>query len=62
VVRHAGTVDLVRPQIYGLASVRTYLELAKAEFRRYSTYRAATLAGIFTNSVFGFIRLGVLLV
>jgi ABC-2 type transport system permease protein len=41
--------------------VRTYVELAKAEFRRYSTYRSATLAGIFTNSVFGFIRLGVLL-
>jgi ABC-2 type transport system permease protein len=41
--------------------VRTYVELAKAEFRRYSTYRAATLAGIFTNAVFGFIRLGVLL-
>jgi viologen exporter family transport system permease protein len=37
------------------------MELAKAEFRRYSTYRSATLAGIFTNSVFGFIRLGVLL-
>ena len=41
--------------------MRTYVELAKAEFRRYSTYRAATLAGIFTNSIFGFIRLGVLL-
>jgi ABC-2 type transport system permease protein len=41
--------------------VHTYVELAKAEFRRYSTYRSATLAGIFTNSVFGFIRLGVLL-
>jgi ABC-2 type transport system permease protein len=40
--------------------VHTYVELAKAEFRRYSTYRAATLAGIVTNSVFGFIRLGVL--
>lgn len=41
--------------------MHTYVELAKAEFRRYSTYRSATLAGIFTNSVFGFIRLGVLL-
>jgi ABC-2 type transport system permease protein len=41
--------------------VHTYMALAKAEFRRYSTYRSATLAGIFTNSVFGFIRLGVLL-
>lgn len=40
--------------------MRVYVELAVAEFRRYSTYRAATLAGIFTNSVFGFIRVGVL--
>lgn len=31
------------------------------EFRRYSTYRMAVFAGVFTNSVFGFIRVGVLL-
>jgi ABC-2 type transport system permease protein len=30
--------------------------LAKAGFRRFSTYRQATIAGIFTNSVFGFLR------
>jgi ABC-2 type transport system permease protein len=35
--------------------------LAKAGFRRYSTYRQATLAGIFTNSVFGFLRCYVML-
>jgi ABC-2 type transport system permease protein len=35
--------------------------LAKAGFRRYSTYRQATLAGIFTNTVFGFLRCYVLL-
>lgn len=29
--------------------------VATRAFRRYSTYRAATLAGIFTNSVFGII-------
>ncbi|MGI8888063.1 MAG: ABC transporter permease [Nocardioidaceae bacterium] len=29
--------------------------VAWSSFRRYSTYRAATLAGIFTNSVFGLI-------
>ena len=29
--------------------------VATRSFRRYSTYRAATLAGIFTNSVFGLI-------
>lgn len=32
-----------------------YLGVASRAFRRYSTYRAATLAGIFTNSVFGVI-------
>jgi ABC-2 type transport system permease protein len=31
------------------------LGVARRSFRRYSTYRAATLAGIFTNSVFGLI-------
>jgi ABC-2 type transport system permease protein len=32
-----------------------YVAVATRGFRRYSTYRAATLAGIFTNSVFGVI-------
>lgn len=32
-----------------------YLGVAARSFRRYSTYRAATIAGIFTNSVFGVI-------
>ena len=32
-----------------------YAAIAARAFRRYSTYRAATLAGIFTNSVFGVI-------
>ena len=40
--------------------MRTYLVLAAAEFRRYSTYRLAILAGVTTQSVFGFIRVGVL--
>jgi ABC-2 type transport system permease protein len=40
--------------------VRTYLLLAAAEFRRFSTYRLAILAGVFTQSVFGFIRISVL--
>ena len=30
--------------------------LAGAGFRRYSTYRQATVAGAFTNTVFGFMR------
>lgn len=36
-----------------------YLHLARAEFRRYSTYRLAIVAGIFTNTVFGLIKVGV---
>ena len=32
-----------------------YVAIATRSFRRYSTYLAATLAGIFTNSVFGLI-------
>lgn len=33
-----------------------YAEVAKRSFRRHSTYRAATAAGAFTNTVFGFIQ------
>lgn len=40
--------------------MRRYFELARAEFRRHSTYRLAIVAGVFTNTVFGFIRAGVL--
>lgn len=32
-----------------------YVAMAMGSFRRYSTYTAATLAGIFTNTVFGLI-------
>jgi ABC-2 type transport system permease protein len=35
--------------------------LAAAGFRRYATYRQATLASAFTNTVFGFLRCAVLL-
>jgi viologen exporter family transport system permease protein len=35
--------------------------LARSGFRRYSTYRQATIAGSFTNIVFGFLRCYVLL-
>lgn len=41
--------------------LQTFLVLAKAGFRRYSTYRQATAAGLFTNVVFGFMRTFVLL-
>ena len=35
--------------------ITLHVAIATRSFRRYSTYRAATLAGIFTNSVFGVI-------
>ena len=41
--------------------MRLAWELARAEFRRYSTYRAATVSGLFTNTVFGFLRAAVLI-
>jgi ABC-2 type transport system permease protein len=40
---------------------RTFWALMGAGFRRYSTYRQATVAGAFTNTVFGFLRCYVLL-
>ena len=43
------------------SAVRVLVALAGAEFRRYMTYRQATVAGSFTNTVFGFLRCYVLL-
>ena len=40
---------------------RAYLALAAAGFRRYATYRQATVAAVVTNSVFGFLRFAVML-
>ena len=45
----------------GVARGAAYLALAAAGFRRYATYRQATVAAIFTNSIFGFLRCSVLL-
>jgi ABC-2 type transport system permease protein len=42
-------------------ALRVLVALAGAEFRRYLTYRQATVAGAFTNTVFGFMRCYVLL-
>jgi len=42
-------------------SVTTFGALVWSGFRRYATYRQATLAGSFTNIVFGFLRCYVLL-
>jgi viologen exporter family transport system permease protein len=44
-----------------MASARTVTALAGAGFRRFATYRQATVAGAFTNTVFGFMRCYVLL-
>jgi ABC-2 type transport system permease protein len=38
-----------------------WIALVKAGFRRYATYRQATVASVFTNSIFGFLRCYVLL-
>ncbi|PWH06694.1 ABC transporter permease [Brachybacterium endophyticum] len=35
--------------------------IVAASFRQYSTYRVATVAGVFTNSIFGLIRASILL-
>ncbi|GHF36846.1 ABC transporter permease [Streptomyces mashuensis] len=35
--------------------MRLYATVAVSSFRRYATYRLATVAGVFTNTVFGFI-------
>lgn len=44
-----------------VVSFRTFTAITGSGFRRYSTYRMATLAGAFTNTVFGFLRCYVLL-
>jgi len=41
--------------------VRLFWEVARRGFRRYATYRAATVAGVFTNTVFAFIRAYILI-
>lgn len=38
-----------------------YRRIAAATFRQYSTYRMATAAGVFTNTIFGFIRASIML-
>ncbi|WP_114855212.1 ABC-2 family transporter protein [Brachybacterium sp. YJGR34] len=37
-----------------------YWSIASASFRQYSTYRMATAAGVFTNTIFGFIRASIM--
>lgn len=38
-----------------MGSARLYLAVAVGGFRRYASYRVATVAGVFTNTVFGLI-------
>lgn len=38
-----------------MGSARLYAVVAVGSFRRYATYRVATAAGVFTNTVFGLI-------
>jgi ABC-2 type transport system permease protein len=44
----------------GLPSAGAFGALAVAGFRRYATYRAATLAGAFTNTFFGIVKVSIL--
>ncbi len=38
-----------------------YWQVARRSFQRYATYRGATAAGVFTNTLFGFMKVAVLL-
>lgn len=40
----------------GLPTAAAFAALMRAGFRRYATYRQATYAGAFTNTVFGFLK------
>ena len=41
--------------------MRVHVAVARRSFRRWSTYRAATVAGVLTNTVFGYLRAYVLI-
>ncbi len=38
-----------------MIAIRLYVEVARSTYRRIAMYRSATLAGVFTNTVFGFL-------
>lgn len=58
----ARAIPSVRPGPGGVrGSLRLYWEVARRGYRRYATYRGATVAGVFTNTVFGFMRAYVLI-
>lgn len=57
-----GTRDAAPPALRpALPPLRTIVALGRAGFRRHATYRQAAVAGAFTNTVFGFLHLYVLL-
>jgi ABC-2 type transport system permease protein len=41
--------------------MRLYWEVARRSFRRHAAYHGAAAAGVFTNTVFGFIKAYVLI-
>ena len=43
------------------ARLSPYWQVTRRSFRRYATYRGATVAGVFTNSVFGLLKAYILL-
>src|SRR5437763_13887945 len=58
------TIALARRRLSGEDAwglLRFYWEVARRSYRRFSTYRGATFAGVFTNTVFGFLKAYVLL-
>lgn len=59
--RIGASVLVVSPNRPSRVSITTFRALVWSGFRRYATYRQATIAGTFTNIVFGFLRCYVLL-
>jgi viologen exporter family transport system permease protein len=51
----------LRPGAARLGSARLDWEVARRGYRRYAAYPAATIAGAFTNTIFGFMRAYILL-
>ncbi|MER7669146.1 ABC-2 family transporter protein [Kitasatospora sp. NPDC096128] len=54
-MQSASAVEARPPDTGTGTALGLYVAVARGAFRRYSTYRAATLAGTFTNTVFGII-------
>jgi ABC-2 type transport system permease protein len=57
----AGDENRLRPAVAWTDVLSPYPLLVRAGFRRHSVYLTASLAGLFTNTVFGLLRVAVLL-